>query len=162
MAYVLVSEANCIKQPEKLFPCLFFFLLFPYSWMRKQGNWLSYYYHSKACNHDNHSAVNLFLQWYSLTNMHGIITMQQWYIAEYLFMHILELKYVYSPTAELSTATVAMVTVKFSQGLSFVSSESVTNCTHTSTRPSPSVTLYCSTSKDISRGTSENWHVGVN
>ena len=65
MAYVLVSEANCIKQPEKLFPCLFFFLLFPYSWMRKQGNWLSYYYHSKACNHGNHSAVNLFLQWYS-------------------------------------------------------------------------------------------------
>lgn len=68
---------------------------------------------------------------------------------------------VYSPTAELCIGTVAMVTGISSISISFVSSESVTNCTHTSTRPSPSVTLYWSISKDISRGISENRNAGV-
>ena len=50
---MLVSEANCIKQPQRWFLPLFLIS----EWGNNKGNTVNLYYHSKPCNHGNHSAV---------------------------------------------------------------------------------------------------------
>ena len=70
---ILVSEASCIKPPERWFSCCFLLFSFIPEWgkrRKQQGSWLSYiislYYQSKPFNQGNDSAVKttkLLLQW---------------------------------------------------------------------------------------------------